>query len=619
MKRVSFLCLVVGMFWATALLAVPSFTPTLDGIKDAGWGSVPDNNSTTLRQPLTFNLDSGMYVTDDAQFIYFGFWGPPDPWTDAKSVHVHVLMDIGSTPDGGPYACWGANSVLYGMPFKPEYDLVAQWNTTDQNISFTGLQRWFAGAWQQQEITTDAGGGGQWTEIAVRRNVIGSPAQNTLLNLSMWLRPTWDRVGGTCCLPADTTFPSDFGNTAGTFHSQWAYTLQSFPGDTVQPQLTGIRQIDRTGLELMFNEPMDSVALRQSGNYTQTGWIFIGFRGYGPNYVWMSAAPPGFVLNSPYTVTCLPGVRDLEGNSIDPAHNSISWNGVGYADVTITAIDQSGLYTRVYFKGSFNNYHEYDSFWNGGNKLMYDDGPGGGHGDPIAGDHQFTLIWPLVPSLTDTFEWGLEDSLGHWLIQGANQRFYIPDTTDIAVSYTLPDVTSSPVTVSFHCDMQFASLPFQSVRLAGSFNGWGGTDFYDANADGVWDTTITFPTGSVTHNEFKFQKVDGATMYWEVIGNDSMLNRTFELDDTQPTQDLGLMWYSDSLDVATLTAWRVGSNVELRWSNYPRVHFNVYASSVPDSVFSEPNLLTPVPISGNTYLYDYSATVKKFFQVVTVP
>jgi hypothetical protein len=63
MKRWQSLFIALGLLAATALWAVPTFTPTLDGIQDAGWGTVPDHSTTSVTTPLNFNLDGGMYVS----------------------------------------------------------------------------------------------------------------------------------------------------------------------------------------------------------------------------------------------------------------------------------------------------------------------------------------------------------------------------------------------------------------------------------------------------------------------------------------------------------------------------------------------------------------------------
>ncbi|MBU1637587.1 hypothetical protein KKC97_07980, partial [bacterium] len=79
MKRWQSLFITAGLLLATALWAVPTFTPSLTppGIKDPGWGATPDEATTSLAEPAAFNLDSGLYVTDDNEYIYFGFWADP--------------------------------------------------------------------------------------------------------------------------------------------------------------------------------------------------------------------------------------------------------------------------------------------------------------------------------------------------------------------------------------------------------------------------------------------------------------------------------------------------------------------------------------------------------------
>ncbi len=609
MKRlfaiVTVVFITVGMAWA-----VPSFTPVIDGVKDAGWGSTPDHTTNSIREPVTFNLDSGMYVTDDGLYIYFGFWADNDPWPDTKSVHVHIVMDIGNTADGGSFACWGANQVTYGFPYLPEYDIVAQWNTDNQNIQFTGLNRWQAGSWIQTEITTDAGGGNQWTEIAVLKANVGFPTQGTDLNLSMWLRPTWDKTGGNACLPADEDFPSDWADAAGTFNSQFAYTLQAALSDTDPPGIDNVHQIDRTGFEIVFDEPMDTTTF-VGGNFTPTNWIFTGFRYKTPQTVGISVAPPGFVEGTTYSVVVGSGVTDFIGNAMDPTDDSASWAGVGYSDVTFICVDESETHDQLFFKGSFNFYHEYDAFWSGGNHQMYDDGT---HGDVTAGDHTFTRTFLLVPNGgTPNFEWGIIDELNNWLIVGPNPSFSLPDTNDISVSYTIPDVTNNPVDVTFTVDMQFIPATVDLMKLAGSFTSWGdgALDMTD-NSDGTWSITVNFPAGSQRIHNFKFIRIEGANWDWESIGN-----REFEIDDSQPTQDLGLMFFNDYFPAPyNVTAIMGTGGVDIHWNdNWQRVTFEVYGSTDLNSIVGPINLLGTVPAGVGNHYVDPVTSGIKYYQV----
>ncbi|RPH96730.1 hypothetical protein EHM69_00335 [candidate division KSB1 bacterium] len=611
MRRFVLACMTL-MLCAGYLLAVPTFTPTIDGVKDAGWGTTPDHNTQTLQEPITFNLDSGMYVTDDGQYIYFGFDADNDPWGDGASIHAHVLFDVGNTAAGGTTDPWGAAGVTYGMPYLPDYDIVAQWNTDNQNIGWTGLNTWTGTGWSQTQLADSnrAGGGGQFTEMRIRRSYIGLPEQGTVLNISMWLRPEWGKYGSNCCLPADEDFPSAWANGAGTFNTQFAYTIQTLNADTDPPGIDHVKQIDRTGIEIVFDEPMNISTLNLGANYTFSGWTFIGFRYATSTTVGFSAAPPGFGTTATYSAVLLPGIQDLAGNSIDPDDDSISWSGVGYSDVLFTVTDPSAWYTGLLFKGSFSFYHEYDDGWSGGSHQLYDDGT---HGDVTAGDHVFSRLWELVPNGGDPqYQWGVTDMSGNWLLPpGGNVFFSLPDTTDITTSCTLPDVTGVPMDVIFHCDMQFINDPITGVKLAGSFTNWGAGALNMTDAgDGTWIDTVHFDTGSPRTNYFKFIRMDGTNQNWE-----SVSDRSFTIGTTSP-QDLGYILFNDYLvGPDSLTVVPVTYGVQLYWTGGVRMSFDVFSHTLPDSIMELGTYLG----STTTHSYfDSTNAAKKFYAVRAV-
>jgi len=68
--------------------------------------------------------------------------------------------------------------------------LITPWNTDNEEYSITGLMTWNGSSWTSTQITTQAGGGNQWTEIAVLRSLLASRTR-TQLHLSMWHRPAW--------------------------------------------------------------------------------------------------------------------------------------------------------------------------------------------------------------------------------------------------------------------------------------------------------------------------------------------------------------------------------------------------------------------------------------------
>jgi hypothetical protein len=609
MNRLALAC-ALGVLYALSAFAVPAFTPVVDGVKDAGWGSTPDWSTTSQADPTGFNLDGGMYVTDDNVNLYFGFDADNDPLVDGKSVHVHILMDVNNTAAGGGFGCWNAVNAHYAMPYLPEYDIVMQWNTTNESAhdGYTGLQTWL-GWWSEQQLTNDAGGGNSWTELAVPKSLLsGVMNAGVPLNFSMWLRPTWDCAGGCACLPADASFPSTNGSLSATLHSQWAYTTQVTFGEAIPPQILSWKQIDRDEVELVFNEPMNQTTLSNVANYTPNGWSVASPVSYVTATTLGLRSNFNFVEGNPYSVICNPAVTDVAGNAIDPANDSAGWNAVDYADL-IVVVAAPSAYTCLRFKGSFNFYHEYDSGWSGGGKAMYDNGT---NGDSVAGDGRWTIVWPLVPSATP-YEWGAETCASQWLIQGANQQVTITDGGQYYAFYQVPDPTTVDCQVTFHCDMQFASWFHTQPYVAGSFNGWPapGTPMTDPDLDSVYTLTLTIPAGSARHQEFKFQYIDElSATQWEYN------NRAFDITGAPTTLDLGQMFWNDWIPaLSSVTAIKSGTDVRIRWYPYQRVSFQVFAHSVPDSIMENGAI---IGTTTNPY-YDVTPTpTRQFYQVRAV-
>lgn len=101
--------------------------------------------------------------------------------------------------------------------------------------------------------------------------------------------------------------------------------------------------------------------------------------------------------------------------------------------------------------------------------------------------------------------------------------------------------TSRDVAVTFSVDMNCVNpiLFTGGVFFTGDFLGWSTCNpngaMSDVDADGIWEGTFVFPGGSNTNVQFKFQSNDGTSCIWECGGN-----RTFVIDDSNPTQTLDL-------------------------------------------------------------------------------
>lgn len=610
MKRFVLAC-VCGLLCAGSLWAVPAFAPAVDGVKDAGWGFVPDHNTQTSMQPTEFNLDSGLYVTNDAANIYFGFWADPDPWGDGMQVNAHILIDVGNTAAGGTTDPYGTD-VVYAQPYLPDYDIVMSWTTDNQSIGYTNFCTWNGSGWNYTELTTDGGGGGSFTEIAVARSAIGNPAEGSTINVSMWLRPQDPNKRCACCvLPSDNTCPTDWGDgwpaCGGTFDSQFSYTIQAYGGDTDPPGIASVGQVDRGSMEIVFDEAMDLATLNNSGNYTTYGWTFTGFRSVTATRVQMYGV--GFVDGGSYSVSVSSAVHDAAGNPMDPNADSAGWSCPDYTNVLFTCQDTTLTHDSLQFKGSWSAYRTYDASWsNGLTYWFYDDGT---HGDVTAGDHLFSRSWYLTPGFR--YEWGITNERGDWLIVGPNQAFDLT-TTDTTVLYIMtiaePELNQD-VDVTFRCDMQFITDPIDAVQIAGYFNGWngGGHVLTDTDADGVWEITIRFPTNSGKRQEFKFQRIHNG-VNWE-----SAPNRIVMIDDSAPTWDAGLMFFDNYIGAPdSLTAYPVSTGIQLNWQGGQRVWFDVFSHTSLDDIILNGTLVGSTQTES---LVDTAMTgsLKKFYQV----
>jgi hypothetical protein len=102
-------------------------------------------------------------------------------------------------------------------------------------------------------------------------------------------------------------------------------------------------------------------------------------------------------------------------------------------------VDDSNLKTSTGFglKGSWNTATgAYDVNWNDGAEQtqLFDDGT---HGDKVAGDHIWSVTLDLIVDAgANSWEWGLNDSKGNWVLVGANQKFTLPDAKAQTLTYS---------------------------------------------------------------------------------------------------------------------------------------------------------------------------------------
>jgi hypothetical protein len=518
-----------------------AFTPIIDGIKDAEWGDTPTHSSTTVKQPLEFNLDGGCYVTDDPDYVYIAIPIDNDPWEDGKSVHLHVAIDLRNTPAGGTYDAWGS-SISYGQLFKPDVDIITQWSTADENLGYSAFQQWIGGMWYAESNPPTGihlrGEGCQCAEFALPRTLLDNIEYAEVINISVWERPAWDKPGASVCLPADPTFPSDYGDSPGVFTTQFPYTLTTLRTVIVAPQVVSIMQLTSSSFNLTFSEPMNQEAASVISNYNYGGGMIISsitpISSTTFNFQTISNLSGG----TTYTVIAKPEIVSAEGTPIDPVHNSASFTAMSNTTVTfqvsLTALIDSGEFIpgvdQIAVRGDFNGW---------GTTYLQD------HWPPPTQPPTFFDVTVSVPYSTgQTFEykyWNNHNSCDNWENLPTNRSFTIVGETNvIPVVYwnNVDPITliTHPIAVTFKVDMLLQTVS-SGVYLAGGFNSWNGTATpMTLDSGTIYKTTVTFPAYSTKAQEYKF--LNGGA--WEYISN-----RAIVLDNEQTAMELPVVFFNN--------------------------------------------------------------------------
>ncbi len=534
----------IPLLWLVCLaLTLGAFTPVIDGTKDAEWGDTPTEATFTTMQPTEFNLEGGCYVTDDANYVYFGIPTDNDPWGEGASIHFHLSIDLRNTAAGGTGDAWGSQ-VQYGQTYLPEHDIIMQWSTDDPNVGYTGFMTWNGSGWDQVQLDSGniAGGGDQFTEIAIPRSMLNSIDLGEELNLSLWHRPAWDKSNASSCIPADEGFPSDWGDDGGgTQTTQFNYVISTALADTTPPRMSSVVQTGPDMVRVTFNEPMSLSAIAVSNYTIDNGASIVDVTSVSSSVYDLEVS--GLTPGTLYEVAATSAIEDVAGNPIDPAYDSGTFTASAYADVTFTVNDNSHLYEDINIKGSFDGW---------GLHQAYDDGT---NGDPTAGDFSWTCVVEDVPE--DSWEWGaIEDDgseYGIWLIDGPNLQFTVDNAGAVTgdTSYDIAGGISRDVLVSFAVNI--GSLDASAISIQGSVPplNWstGNNLLQDIDGDNIYTVGITFPAGSNFDVEYKFAYDDGNRAWvWENVDN-----RTFTIDDSGNSMDLDIDYWN-GMEVTELTA-----------------------------------------------------------------
>lgn len=147
----------------TGIANIPPFTPVIDGIKDAGWGTNPTYTSPQACAPVDAGLGDGstsgiqrqVYVTNDAANLYIGFWTVGDVWggNKAGAVYGFALETLRNIIGGGADPWRGHEDISW--IYKPDFWVNGAIGDGAENFSIVNLyeaDQTNPSAWKTPEV-----------------------------------------------------------------------------------------------------------------------------------------------------------------------------------------------------------------------------------------------------------------------------------------------------------------------------------------------------------------------------------------------------------------------------------------------------------------------------------
>jgi len=266
MKKIIYLSLIL-LFFTVNLSAITNFTPTIDGIKEASWGTTPDATSSSYRSiggAGTYhsqNACQDVYVTDDPNNLYIGYYYNGDAWNDGSGNSARIMFGFLTNTagtSGGDSDPW-ESTTKFGSSNKPDFFL-RQWTEApyDERMEFGGalgsssetkgvaeFLSWNGSAWvgtgvsvNHYERLTISGSANNWGEIAIPLNKLGIKTGDTI-KLFMYYRPNPSRPGYSDSTPFDPHCSAEATNSGSSYSmdSSFSYTIQA---DNVEPVISSV-------------------------------------------------------------------------------------------------------------------------------------------------------------------------------------------------------------------------------------------------------------------------------------------------------------------------------------------------------------------------------------------
>jgi hypothetical protein len=324
--------------FAALVLAAPAWafvpqTIVVDGTNDFNVANLldADGGDTQFTQ-----LDQGnIYLTNDTNFLYFGFDYNHGTWCD---VNLGLAIDK-NTVAGGPTDAFSRKIAWNTVPKKPDFYLYDVIPTSCNSYNYEVLYAWSGAAWT---VISDGPNGlgmadGPFTEGKVSLSTLGVGAGDTL-HVEFWVTQDGTTKGPLDAMCSDaiqlstpTSTTWDVSGAPIEMSCMMTYVVQG-TSDTTPPLLQsakatgfvvdGQKQISTstTMIDVEFNEPV-GVGAATPGNYsvqrgpatyTVTGAAIDGSNAAIVHLTLGSSATPSASF---FDVTAT-NVKDLAGNTI---------------------------------------------------------------------------------------------------------------------------------------------------------------------------------------------------------------------------------------------------------------------------------------------------------------
>lgn len=215
-----------------ALAITGSFTPLIDGTKDAGWGSTPDSTSAS---GFDGNPATDLYITDDPTYLYilYKYAGDVNN-TDSLSSHCVIVIDSTNSYGAGADP-WGVSGTTFSSSIKPDFAVRSYYNVQGgaKDVQFTKWNgtSWSGGGAMSEEDHAETIG--SWAEVRIPLTTLKIKTGDSI-NLAQYWRYDQNKAGYSDAVPWNTgaSSTSSTGSTISTFYT---YTIQA---DNVLPVIT---------------------------------------------------------------------------------------------------------------------------------------------------------------------------------------------------------------------------------------------------------------------------------------------------------------------------------------------------------------------------------------------